>query len=132
MLGIFETINKLTAMAEDPAFAQTGEKLVKAAAEIPFLLKTIAKQNAYAEQQREALSTKLNQIHGTLVEISLGLDNLTDPIARPAFKIADVEAAMSGAWPPASETQILGGLAPTLDNEMGKLQASVRSPIDGR
>ena len=85
-MGIFDLINSLQEMADNPELNKTAASMGKALQEMPQTLVEILGE--------------LKLMNTRLVEISLGLDTLSDPIKRPPFRAGDVEAAMQGAWPP--------------------------------
>jgi hypothetical protein len=78
-------------------------KLVKVANDLPTVITEIRdilnEMLDIAEECRDEVKTA----NCRLVEISLGLDNMADPVKRPAFRAEDVQAIMEGKWPPVPE-----------------------------
>ena len=110
-MGLFDAIAGLQKMAEDPELAKSAMALGSAAQAIPTVLTEIrdllhAQISLHQDEQIERAKwgglfvEQLTSINNRLVEISLGLDTLADPVKRPPFGVGDVEAAMRGEWPP--------------------------------
>lgn len=136
-MGLFDAIAGLQKMAEDPELGKSAMALGNAAQQIPTLLTDIRDclhslislhQDDQVERAKslQLISGQIDVINARLVEISLGLDTLADPIKRPPFSVHDVEAAMSGNWPsvtnllPAEESRKASDLADDLHAMMTK------------
>jgi hypothetical protein len=86
-MSIFGAFDALAKLAEDDTLGIAAAGIGKAAAKLP--------------EQLDRIVELLEASNSRLVEISLGLDGLADPVGRPKFTARDVEAMMTGAWPPA-------------------------------
>jgi hypothetical protein len=105
-MSLFDAIAGLQKLAESPDLARTANAIGQSAAQLPELLSSICKSLKRLDEMAVAQYGVLTDIrrdqqqgNATLVEISLGLDNLTDPIKRPPFHASDVEAMMQNQWP---------------------------------
>lgn len=108
--GIFDAIGAITKMAEDPNLAIAAQEFTKAVAQFPKQLEEINARLALINRVLHAMHnlirdengiSRLEKIELRLIEISLGLDAVTDPVKRPPFHAEDVQAALNGEWPPA-------------------------------
>jgi hypothetical protein len=86
-VSIFGAFDVLAKLAEDDTLGIAAAGIGKAALRLP--------------DQLDRIVELLEASNSRLVEISLGLDGLADPVGRPKFTAQDVEAMMTGAWPPA-------------------------------
>ena len=93
-MGIFDAIASLQKMADDPEMSKAASAIGATAIALPQLLTSI-------DASLKSLVYGQETGHNLLREISAGLDSMSDPIKRPPFTVADVEAAMGGLWPPA-------------------------------
>jgi len=116
-MGLFDAIAGLQKMAEDPELGKSAIALGEAAQRIPTVLTEIRDllrsqitllQDDQVERAKwgSMLFDHLMTINSRLVEISLGLDTLSDPVKRPPFTENDVAAMMAGSWPPKSQEQM--------------------------
>lgn len=99
-MGIFDIVERLGAIADNPNLGKAAEAIGETAVALPSLLTSIDANLERLVAIGERLENAIAAGNATLVEISLGLDAMADPIKRPPFHVADVEAAMRGEWPP--------------------------------
>ena len=122
-MGIWDTIGRLEKIAEDPNLADAALAIGKTAHALPNLLISIDKSlNVLVIGQgdmfnlAQRIESLLTGISGTLVEISIGLDAVADPVKRPPFSSADIEAVWKGEWPEkAASSNILNDREAPLD-----------------
>ena len=117
--NIFGIVDQLSKLADDPNLTKAASALGETAVKIPELMQKISDALEVISgrlREQNVISVKIfremERSNEALVAISLGLDNLTDPIKRPPFHVSDVEAMMSAQWPPYQE-----GIVPSRPGE---------------
>lgn len=110
-MGIFDIVERLGAIADNPNLGKAAEAIGETAVALPDLLQSIDKslkllasgqadRHGVVVSVAERIELLLTTSNATLLDISMGLDAMNDPVKRPPFHAADVEAAMRGEWPP--------------------------------